>query len=150
MYLAQRKQSKSMCTYTRIYGRWRPSPYGRLCQSSNPQWYGTGTTKEYRELHNLQNSDEIKGIKNELKREQAATVSVVEPKGKRRRKGVVTTFSFEKIKCDGPVTTPRARENYLDLMKWVDFTGCSVARPLLWPTSLECLADIYNPFLIQN
>ena len=43
MYLAKRKQSKSMCTYTRIYGRQRPSPYGRLCRSSNPQWYGTGT-----------------------------------------------------------------------------------------------------------
>ena len=41
-----------------------------------------------------------------------------------------TTFSFKKIKCDGPVTTPHACENYLDLMGWVDFTGCSVARPL--------------------
>ena len=43
MYLAQRKQSKSMCTYTRIYGRRRPSLYGRSCRSSNPQRYGTGT-----------------------------------------------------------------------------------------------------------
>ena len=43
MYLAQRKQSKSMCRHTRIYGRRRPSPYGRLCRSSKPQRYGTGT-----------------------------------------------------------------------------------------------------------
>ena len=43
MYLAQRKQSKSMCPYTRIYSRRRLSPYGRLCWSSNPQRYGTGT-----------------------------------------------------------------------------------------------------------
>ena len=43
MRLAQRKQSKSGHMYTRIYGRRRPSPYGRLCQSSNPQRYGTGT-----------------------------------------------------------------------------------------------------------
>ena len=42
MYLAQRKQSKSLCRYICISIR-RPSPYGRLCRSSNPQWYGTGT-----------------------------------------------------------------------------------------------------------
>ena len=43
-------------------------------------------TKEYRELHHLQNSNEIEEVKEELKRERAATVTVIEPKGKRRRK----------------------------------------------------------------
>ena len=43
MHLAQRKQSKSMCTCTRIYGHRQLSPYSCLCRSSNPQWYGTGT-----------------------------------------------------------------------------------------------------------
>jgi hypothetical protein len=37
-----KKTVKSGHMYTRIYGRRRPSPYGRLCQSSNPQRYGTG------------------------------------------------------------------------------------------------------------
>ena len=32
------------------------------------------------------------------------------------------------------MTTPRARGNSLDLMGWVDFTGCLVARPLALST----------------
>ena len=47
-------------------------------------------------MHNLQNSDEIKGIKDELKWEQAVMVSVVELKGKRRQKGVVQHFLLKR------------------------------------------------------
>ena len=43
------------------------------------------TTKD-RENHGIPNSDGIEVIKNELKRERAQTLSVVEPSGKRRRK----------------------------------------------------------------
>ena len=65
-----------------------------LVHSNEEGFFGVSqaTTKEYRELHNLQNSDKIKGVKDELKREQAAMVSVIEPKGKRRQKGVVQLF----------------------------------------------------------
>ena len=66
-----------------------------LVHSDEEGFFGVSQAirREYRELHNLQNSDEIKGIKDELKREQAATVRVVEPKGKRRRRGVVQFLS---------------------------------------------------------
>ena len=60
-------------------------------------------TREYRELHHLQNSDEIEEVKEELKQERAATVTVIEPKGKQRRKSVVEFI--DKINCDRPVTT---------------------------------------------
>jgi hypothetical protein len=43
-------------------------------------------TKSHREEYGLQNSDGIEEIKEELKRERATTLSVVEPTGKRRKK----------------------------------------------------------------
>jgi hypothetical protein len=45
-------------------------------------------TNQYRadNLNNLQNSDDIEEIKEEIKRERAPTVSAVEPSGKRRQK----------------------------------------------------------------
>lgn len=42
-------------------------------------------TKAYREEYGLQNSDGVEELKEDIKRERASTITVVEPSGKRRR-----------------------------------------------------------------